>query len=223
MAKASTFLTPEQKSQIEKAVGEAESKTAAEIVPVIASASGRYDRGEDMAGLWLGVVALLIAWNYYPASDSDAGTWGSGNGVIYLVWIACLLIGFMIGAAVASRVGWMRGLFTSRREMRDEVQARARQVFFDQRVHRTGRATGLLVYVSLEEHMACLLADDATETALGPGALDELCAELVGGLRADPAGAIANTIEKAGERLAETLPIEDGDINEISDAVILID
>ena len=46
---------------IEAAIGEAEQKTAGEIVPVVATASGRYDRGEDLFGLVaLCLVAVLV-------------------------------------------------------------------------------------------------------------------------------------------------------------------
>ncbi len=223
MAKASTYLTPEQKKRIEEEVAHAESITAAEIVPVIATASGRYDRGEDIAGLWCGVIMLIAAWILYPIPSETSGTWDSSSMFVYIVWIAALLIGFIVGAVVASRVGPLRALFTSRKEMKDEVQARARQVFFDQRIHRTGSATGLLIYISLEERMACLLADDATEMALGTDTIDELCTTLVGGLRSDPTAAIAGTIKDAGNRLAKSLPPEEGDMNEISNAVVLID
>ena len=87
-----------------------------------------------------------------------------------------MVVGFVLGAALASHVGWLRLLFTPRRQMRDEVAARARAVFFDSRVHHTAGDTGLLIYVSLYERMAAVLADQSIMDKLGQAALDELCA-----------------------------------------------
>ena len=59
MANASEFLTQDELKSVEQAVADAEHKTSVEIVPVIASVSGRYDRAEDLAGLWLGTVLMV--------------------------------------------------------------------------------------------------------------------------------------------------------------------
>ena len=45
------------------------------------------------------------------------------------------------------------------RNPRSAMLARAREVFFDKRVYRTAGGTGLLVYVSLYERMAAVIAD----------------------------------------------------------------
>ena len=77
----------------------------------------------------------------------------------------------------------LRNLDRWLRKMRDEVAARARAVFFDGRVHHTAGATGLLVYVSLYERMAAVLADQSVLDRLGQDAVDELCGVLTAGLQ----------------------------------------
>ena len=76
MQRASEFLNEEQRKQIEKAVVEAETLTSCEIVPVVATSSGRYDRAEDMVGLWLAVLAAAIVWWFFPRQPSEPGSWG---------------------------------------------------------------------------------------------------------------------------------------------------
>ena len=108
--------------------------------------------------------------------------------------------------------------------MHDEVAARARAVFFDSRVHHTTGNTGLLVYVSLYERMAAILADESIMDKLGQNGLDELCAALSGKLRnLHPADAICQTIAAAGEKLAPLLPRGENDVNQISDALVILD
>lgn len=225
MKPASRLFNDEQRQRINQAVAEAESKTSAEIVPVVATASGRYDRPEDIVGLWLGVVGLIAAWWVLPAPAAESGSWGGLPAWARLACFAAAVVaGFVVGAVVAGRVGWLRRLFTPRAQMREEVEASARQGFFDSRVHRTAGATGLLAYVSLYERMAVIIADQAIVDGLGQPALDELCRQLTEGLRtAGPTEALCEAIRAAGDRLAGVLPRTEDDVNELPDGLVTID
>jgi putative membrane protein len=225
MRPASKHFSDEQRRAIEQAVVEAERTTSAEIVPVVATASGRYDRPEDIVGLWMGIIGLIVAWWVLPVVPTESGSWGGmPEWERLLIVVVAAVAGFVIGAVLASHVGWLRLLFTSRRQMRDEVAARARAVFFDQRVHRTAGATGLLVYVSFYERVAAVLADYNVVDKLGQAALDELCAMLTSRLReVHPADALCHVIGVAGERLAAALPRTGGDVNELPDALVVLD
>jgi len=225
MRQASTRFSDEQRRQIRQAVAQAESRTSAEIVPAVATASGRYDRPEDIVGLWLAMIALAVAWWLLPAAPTESGTWGgTPEWGRLLAMVAAAVAGFAAGTAVAGRVGWLRRLFTPRRQMRDEVAARARAVFFDRRVYRTVAGTGLVVYVSLYERGAAVLADQSVLDKLGQAAIDELCAALTSRLReVHPADAICEVIGLAGEKLATVLPRAEGDINELPDALVILD
>ena len=225
MQRASEFLDEEQRKQIEKAVGEAEAMTSCEIVPVVATASGRYDRAEDMVGLWLAVLAAVIVWWLFPRQPTESGSWGGtlfGTGLFTM--IAAVLLAFMAGAIAASRLGSLRRLFTPRNQMFDEVSARAREVFFDQRVHHTSGASGVLIYVSLFEHMAVVLGDQTVLEKLGQEALDGLCQQLTQGLhRGEAADAICSAITATGKQFSELMPCAEEDVNELQDTLILID
>jgi len=224
MQRASRLFDDETRRRIDAAVAAAESRTAVEIVPVVATASGRYDRAEDIAGLWLGIVALVVAWSFYPESRAEAGSWGGLSPALEIVtYVAATLGGFFLGVILAMRVAPLRRLFTPRNEMRDDVATRARQVYFDSSVHHTAGGTGLLIYVSLFERLAVVLGDRTIVERLGEPALDELCATLTSAMRADPAGAIERTIRAAGEKLGAVLPRADDDVNELPDALVTLD
>jgi putative membrane protein len=120
--------------------------------------------------------------------------------------------------------GGLRRLFTPRSEQRAEVERAAREVFFDRRVHHTQGGSGLLVYVSLLEHMAVVLADEQVQEKLGQQRLDTLCNELVARLRKGAhTEALCHTIDQAGIALAEALPRLSTDRNELSDALVVLD
>jgi putative membrane protein len=225
MRRASEHFNEEQRQRIEQAVAEAEAQTSCEIVPTVATASGRYDRPEDLIGLWLAVAAAVSIWLFFPRPADESGSWGglpSYVGVLALV--AGIVVAFIVGAVIGSRIGWLRRLFTPRQQMLEEVYSRAREVFFDKRVHHTSGATGLLIYVSLFEHTAVVLGDQEILDQLGQPFLDKLCRQLTTGLaRHSPADALCQVIAAAGEQLSAAFPRADGDVNELQDTLVLID
>jgi putative membrane protein len=225
MLSASTCFSEDQKRRIATTVAKAESATSAEIVPVVATASGRYDRAEDIAGLWLGAIAVSITWALLPKTAADPGAWDARSPwMSLLALVAATLAGFIVGAVVTARIGWLRRLFTPAIQMREEVASRSRQAFFDARVFRTAGHTGLLVYVSLYERLAAVLADQSVQDKVGQAAMDQLCNELTNHLRqGDITSALCATIEKAGPMLAAVLPIAAGDKNEIPNALVTLE
>ena len=106
----------------------------------------------------------------------------------------------------------------------NEVAERASAVFFDQRVYRTAGATGVLLYVSLYERKAVVLADRAIVDKLGPNALQDVCDTLTAHLRqSHPTNALCQAIAAVGEKLAPVLPRAADDINELPDALVTLD
>jgi putative membrane protein len=225
MKRASKVFTDQETARIEEAVTAAESKTHVEIVPVIATASGRYDRAEDIVGLWFGTIAMVAVWFALSIQGTDEAQWGTTLSRYELPLLAIAVVtGFLVGAFVATYTGWLRRVFTPRKEMTDEVTDMAQKTFYDQRVHHTGRAGGVLVYVSLFERMAAIVGDQEVIDKLGQSSLDELCQVLVEGIQeGDTATAICEVTRQAGERLASVLPRTSNDEDELSNALIFID
>lgn len=226
MPRVASLFSAEDRQRITQAVTEAESRTSAEIVPVVAGSSGRYDRPEDLVGLWTAMLLMAGVWYALPErATSEPGSWGGPPDWIHLAaLIAAAVAGFILGAIVGSRVGWLRRLFTPARQMREEVLGRSRHLFYDNRVHHTAGATGLLIYVSLFERMAAVVADEAVLAKLGQSALDDLCARLTADLRsAGFTAALCNCIQSAGNRLSPVLPRASDDVNELSDALVVLE
>lgn len=221
MNRATKVFGITERKLIAEAVAAAEAKTSAEIVPVVATQSGRYDRAEDAFGLLLGLGLFVGLWLALQGPrDTD---WGTGYMIEW--WHALLVIpaGFALGVMLASRIGALAMLFTPAAEAAHEVQRAARQAFYDQRVHHTAGSSGLLIYVSLLEHRAVVLADEIVTGKLGQAALDEICQTLTAALRKQPVPeALAAAIAQAGEKLAAALPRQADDKNELADVLVLV-
>ena len=208
MKRPSQLFTADDRQRVNQAVAGAESQTSAEIVAAAAGVSGRYDRSEDIVGLWTGAIALAAVWLLWPRQIPERGSWGEAPAWLELAAILlAVVLGFVVGAVVGSRIGWLRHLFTPRRQMREEVWSRAKQTFCDRRVYRTTGSSGVLIFVSLYERMAAIVADQTVLEKLGQPALDEICAHLTAQLTGrDPTAAICSTIEVIGQRSRPACP-----------------
>jgi len=225
VVRATRLFTHEQRQTINRAVADAENRTAAEILPVVVGASGRYDRAEDIFGVVVAIIAFILTWVLFQGEDPSAGGWeGPAIAVGWPTLAGVFVGGFIVGAVVASRIWTIRRWFTSREHMKDAVADKARAVFFDQSIHHTKAAGGVLVFVSLYEKLALVLADREALDALGEVGLNRLRDDLVSRLkRGDLTNAIAAVIHEAGDLLADGLPQTERDRNELPDALVLID
>lgn len=224
MARASALFNPEETRRVESAVADAEKRTAAEIVPAVATASGRYDRAEDIVGLWLGLIAMAVVWFLIETPGEQPGDWGEPAGTWPLLWLGSAVVGgLVVGAYLAQFIDPLRRILIPRSHRDTEVREAALQLFHDSRVHHTQAGCGVLIYVSLFERQAAVIADRAVIDLLGQAAIDELCAELVQRLRKDnPADALCAVIHEAGNRLEKVLPRQGDDVNELEDALVLV-
>ena len=226
MKKASNYFSDEDKKIIQDAIARAESNTSGEIVPVVASVSGRYDRSEDIFGVLFSLILLTIAWLTTQEITPIDGQWESEvKTVITLPWaLAIIFLGFIVGAILASFFPVLRLIFISKKEMREEVGRKALEAFHQFRIRGTQGATGVLIYVSLYEHNVRVLGDEAITEKLKQQDWDDVCNLVVDGMKSkQPAEKLVEAIEICGQLLAEHFPIEEDDQNELPNKLQLID
>ena len=228
MKRAADLFDEPAKKRVKAAVAAAEQTTSCELVPVVATASGRYDRAEDVVGLWCGCAAGVAVWLLWPHAV-DAGDWAAPPAWVGpVVLVAATVLAFVLGAWLATKLGALRRPFIPEDQAADEVNAAARRAFFDRRVHHTAGATGVLLFVSLYERRAVVLADRAVVEALGEGFTCEVCAVLTEGLRSGDTpdavcDALCAALAEAARRLAPVLPRVADDRDELSDALVLLE
>jgi putative membrane protein len=227
MVRASTLLTADEKRTVEAAIAEAEKRTSGEIVPVVATRSGRYDRAEDVVGVVVGLLAVAAFWlRYQDVRIVEAGEWGSAPRLTVglLAVLVVFALGFVGGAALATRFPILAIPLVGKGERREEVARRAREAFHDLRVRGTRGATGILIYLSLLERMVCVLGDRAIGERLDQAAWDDVRDRIVDGLRRGrPAEGLRAGIARAGELLAQHFPVAPGDANELVNELRVID
>ncbi|HYE03022.1 MAG TPA: TPM domain-containing protein [Phycisphaerales bacterium] len=222
MALTAAKLTDQDRQAIERAVAEAESRTSAELVVVTAEQSGRYDRAEDLFGLLLALLAVAAAWVMWQGVRPDTGDWSVGlTTTLSLPVVLILIAGWAAaGAALATWQPMLARPFITRAHMDVEVRRRGAEVFLQSGVAGTAARRGVLIFVSLFEHMVFVCGDDAVNRVLPQETWDGLARDVAAGFRAGrPADAIAGAVRQVAGLLEPHFPPEAGDTNELPDRV----
>lgn len=226
MMRARTFLTVEGQKAVSSAVSEAEATTSGEIVPVIATASGRYDRAEDIVGLLIAMISLAVVWLVFQDIRIPEGTWEFGQ-VLSLGLVPCLLIvfiGFVVGSWLAGIFPILRLAFIPHQEMVEEVEKRAHEVFSRERVRGTAGGTGILIYVSLYEHMVRVLPDNAIADKIEQNQWDAVRDLIIDGIKKNrPDDGLCQAVLLCGQLLAKHFPHESDDANELNNELRILD
>jgi len=227
-------LSPTELSAIEAAVREAETRTTGEIYCVVAEESSDY--GETPLA-WAGGVALLapaillIAGVHVSIPDFFS-TWSAAQvGEAIETSVRNALIGTIVlqgilfaATALIVTIPSVRRALTPRGLKRDRVRRRAAEQFLAKNLHLTRERTGVLIFVSLGEHMAELIADEGIAQHVDPKVWDRAMAALTAGLkRGEPAAGFAAAIGLCADVLAERFPPTEGDNpNELPDKVVVL-
>jgi putative membrane protein len=219
-------LSEADREKIGAAIAKAEASSNGEIVAVATPISDPY---HDVALHWAVAVMILAlaasAWRpdwlqfWY---DRILGGWHVeptlGELLTFLMVAAVLkfTVALLILKYMPLRLALTPGATKHRR-----VRRRAITIFKAAAERRTAGRTGVLIYLSLAERRAEIVADAAITQATTPETWGEAMAALLVDVKhGRPADGICAAVERIGAVLAEHFPHTPGDTNEIPDALI---
>ncbi|BBC73883.1 conserved hypothetical protein [Altererythrobacter sp. B11] len=220
------YLTAEDHRRVSDAVALAESHSAGEIVTIIADQSDGYT---DIALAWATGVAFAamavfsaVPHFYLDLLERIFGLWSHDWSPREILTIA-LGIGVLKFIAMVLLQLWkpLKFALIPGRIKTDRAENRAIDLFKVGAERRTQGRTGILIYLSMQEHRAEIVADEAITGKVAPevwgDAMAALLTELKQGRIAD--GMIA-AVGKVGGVLAEHFPRAEDDRNELPDRLI---
>ena len=219
-------LTAEDHERVTAAVAAAELTTDGEIVTVVA---GRSDPYHDVALHWavlamLFVLALLTwqpgaaEWLHVRLIDS----WSQQVPPRWYLTIALVLMALtFLVARVALAWDALRLALTPGTTKARRVRRRALTLFRTAAEKRTRAATGVLLYLSLAEHRAEIIADESIHSKVAAEVWGDAMAALVAEVKQGrPGEGMAEAVRRIGAVLAEHFPRSEGDTNELPDRLI---
>ncbi len=218
---ADLHLDAAGRDAVAAAVARAEATTDGEIVTVLAEASDAY---HDVA-LHYAVAAMLlvtaIAAIHPPLLLIGDSSWGEVHperglfGLLVAQTLAFLVVRF----ALVWRP--LRLALTPRATKARRVRRQAVRAFRLGAERRTAQREAVLLYLSLDEHLAEIVTDARIHRLVTPEAWGEAMAALVDEVRAGhPAAGLVAAIERIGVVLARHIPKTENDVNELPDRLI---
>jgi putative membrane protein len=135
-----------------------------------------------------------------------------------------IILGQYIFAAFLSRSQLIQRAFTSHHDLRHQVWARAEVEFHRQGLSDTSSRTGVLLFVSLMERQALVLADKAIADKLPPNVWDKVAKIMTEGARSGRrAEKLEEALRECGAYLATHFPKQAGITHHLPNTVILKD
>lgn len=221
-------LTDADRQAVAEAVGRAENNTSGEIMAVVADRSDGYT---DVALAWSVGVAFtaIAALTFFPEFymglvDRLLGGWNTEwtprgiFGLALLVGILKFTGMYVIQLWQPLKFFLIPGPIKSKR-----AYARAQQIFHVGAEKRTTGRTGIVIYLSMREHRAEIVADEAIASQVEPEvwgkAMEAMLAHIGRGRVGD---GLAAAVGEVGKVLAAHVPRQADDVNELPDRPIEI-
>ena len=203
-------LGPKGLERIEEAVRRAEAGSSGEIAVYVAWRSDSYPEAPWLAAALAGAGACLALF----VADLRSPLWTPLHQLVTAVLAAA-----GAGALAGRFVPAIRRLLAGRSRIDAMVRRRAEEVFLCRELFKTQRRTGILLFVSLFERRAVVVADSGISAKVGQSEWDRVVAHVTDNARS---GALVDGIVKAVERcrgllLQNGFLAGPGDRNELSD------
>ena len=227
-------LSPADQTRIAAAVAAAETRTAGEIYCVVAPRASAY---REVPIVWAALLALalpplaLLAGLRPRGLDALLGGWTVGHDLAVgqtvlasrAAYIGLELAVFLL-VLLAMMIPALHRFATPGPLKTERVRRAALDQFLSHGLHHTRDRTGVLIFASLEERRAEVIADENIYLAAPPRVWEEVVALLVAGLKSgDLAAGYVAAIEKSGEILAAHVPPRADNPDELSNRVVILD
>lgn len=196
------------------AVHKAELRTSGEIVPMIVSQSDSYPLAKIRGSFLFALpVALLLT---APVAGmfwlEPTNMWIFLTLLLPLFWGGTLVIHFFPG---------IKRYLLSGEDMEAEVQETALAAFFTERLYKTRDANGILIFISLLERKAWVIADSGISNRIAHERWQDAVSVITNGIREKrQCQALCQAIGMIGEILEKEFPIGADDHNELHDLII---
>jgi putative membrane protein len=195
-------LSKQDHEAVTAAIHEAETRTSGQIVCVLAQSSSDY---AYIPLLWASLLALFAPWPLIEFTQLSVQR-------IFLLQIAVFIVFALVFSWMPLRLALVPGAVK-----RACAHRAALEQFFVRRVAHTKNRTGVLIFVSLAERYARVVADDGIAEKVHGSEWQAAIDALTGHMRAGRiAAGFTAAIERCGAVLATHAP-PDGSPNELPD------
>lgn len=206
------ILSDAEHEAVAKAIQAAEAHTDGEIYAVLARRSDDYFAAAGFAVSFAAIIAACLtalALHYFWVQISVED------------FALALAAAYLCALTILWLVPGARLWLVSRRTQYDRAHMNAQAQFLARNIHVTKHRTGILIFVSLAERFAEVVADEAIDLRVKQEEWDGIVATLIDHAKHGRlAGGYLIAIEQSGALLKHHFPKSHGDRNELDDHMV---
>lgn len=207
---AKMILNERQLKNLENVILECEKKTAGEIRLIIARRSSAVGHVAPLIAAFLGFILVSLMW----ALHLPYSYWTLGGSLLAII---CVAYG-------VSHLDFVRRWLTPKEDLASQVWNRAQREFYGAGMEQTRDRTGILLFLSLMERQAVVLADRGIAGKLPNETWVQVVQEALDGAKKgywEPS--LQAALEHCGKLLAQHFPVRPGDHDELTNRVLVLD
>ncbi len=224
-------VSAQDHERITAAIRAAESKTSGEIFAAVAYQSDDYFFVSSfMAALWallLGAfLAIMFTWGapmeWFAGQASGWDNVETDSAVLTPLTLALAQIFSFLAFIILFRIFPVLGFwFVPRSIANRRASSNAVRQFLAHGTHTTQNRSGILLFMSLAERYAEVVADSGISEKVSQDQWDDMVRTLTEhAAKGDVAGGFIDAVEQAGTLLAQHFPPIEGDKNELDDRLV---
>jgi len=207
---ADSFFSDDEKRLIADRVAAVERQTSGEVVPVVIDKSDDYP---DALILAAGGLSFLLSLVTLFLIDHDT------------VWyfIPILILWYLPSRLLCRRFPRLITPFIAPHRRDRAVRERALSLFYELGLHRTRLESGIMIFISILERKAWILADRGINDRLDPSTWKGIVSRLTEALgRGERGEALCRAIDECGAILASHVPPDDTNPDELPNDLVTI-
>lgn len=207
---ADSFFSDDERRLIADRVAAVERRTSGEVVPVVIDKSDDYP---DALILAAGGLSFLLSLVTLFLIDHDT------------VWyfIPILILWYFPSRLLCRRFPRLITPFIAPRRRDRAVRERALSLFYELGLHRTRLESGVMIFISILERKAWILADRGINDRLDPSTWKGIVSRLTEALgRGERGEALCRAIDECGAILASHVPPDDTNPDELPNDLVTI-
>lgn len=211
---ATPYLSAADREAVERAIAEVERHCEGEIVTVVVRRSVKVTQTH----------VAFFAWAIFLVSTIFALVVGTAMGRSSVIsvteWVGQILFAFLLSLVILRFTRfWLRLLPQS--EVEADVFERAELEFYRARVHQTAAKVGILLFLSLDEHRAVVLADERIAKRLPPETWTSIVRKISSATAQRQLGrGLVEAVRDCGQILRQHFPAEIDNPNELANRIL---
>jgi putative membrane protein len=184
---------------------------------MVVSSSYHYPMSNMIGGL---ILALLISVGVTLAYSFQKA-WGGATAMDLWLFPAVFAVSFLVFHELVKRIAALKRIFITKAEIAEEVEEAALTSFYRNGLHNTRDRTGVLIFISVFERKAFVLADEGINAKVDTAVWKDVVDLVVSAIKQRrQAEGICKAVRRCGQLIQEHFPIKKDDTDELGNLIV---